>query len=328
MFGVAASLRHTVLVLEARGGTYGGLAALYGELDPNGGLRRSSPRGPGLPESIEALYARPLEWALGMVAVDPRSYSVLRYDPDAWHFDPFLFDDAMLVGGGALDTTSPDDPVERRLAQFGARWEDQKQKVILGSFLTREKWMDELLEYLDTELRVDAMSARTPGFEHLFARSAHGSKQLFWTSQTVDTDGYAEPTEDEPPSFDENTRRSLRRSRLCYRRSRLFRLHRHLCRLLGHLCRLPRLPYRRSRLCYRRSCLCYRRSRLRYRRSRLCYRRSCLCYRRSCLRYRRSCLWRLPRRHRSLCSRCRQHLCRALPSRSGSKLCHSSSKPL
>ena len=66
---------------------------MYGELDPNGGLRRSSPRGPGLPESIEAQYARPLEWALGMVAVDPRSYSVLRYDPDAWHFDPFLFGD-------------------------------------------------------------------------------------------------------------------------------------------------------------------------------------------------------------------------------------------
>ena len=201
MFGVAASLGRTVLVLEVRGGTYGRLAVLYGERDPNGVLRRRPPRGSGLYESIEALYTRPLEWALSMVAVDPRSYSVLRYDPDASHFDPWLFEESMLAGGGALDTP-PNDPVEQRLAQFCARWEDEKQQVILGSFITRDKWMDELLEYLDTELRVDAMSVQTPGFEHRFARSAHGSRQLYWTSQTVDADGFVE-SGDEPPPFEE-----------------------------------------------------------------------------------------------------------------------------
>ena len=199
MFGVAASLERTILVLEAHGGTYGRLAAFYGERDTSGALRRRPPRGPGDSESIESLYTRPLEWALGMVAVDPRSYSVLRYDPRGSHFEPFLFDESMLAGGGALAATPPDDPVEQRLAQFGARWEDVKQTVVLGSFLTREKWMDELLEYFDSELRVDAVSVRTPGFEHLFARSAHGSKQLFWTSQTVDADGFAETAMDEPP---------------------------------------------------------------------------------------------------------------------------------
>ena len=210
MFATAASLGRTVLVLESRGGVFSRLAAFYGELDTTGALRRRPPRGPGLPESIEALYTRPIDWAIGMVSVNPRSYSLLRYDPDTSHFDPWLFDESMLVGGGALDTTPPVDPVEQRLAQFGARWPDEKQTVILGSFLTREVWMDELLKYLDTELRVDAMSVRTPGFEHLFARSTHGSKQLYSTSQTLDADGFAdmngdepEPTDDEPPSFDD-----------------------------------------------------------------------------------------------------------------------------
>ena len=70
-----------------------------------------------------------------MIAISPRAYSVVRLDRDAQHFDPFVFADLMLAGGDRFIGTDDPDPVAQRLASFGARWEDEKQRVIVGSYV-------------------------------------------------------------------------------------------------------------------------------------------------------------------------------------------------
>ena len=188
MFAVAAKLSRPVVSLEllpanetgAR--NYGKDALVYADRGFDGLLSRSQG---ATGETIQSYTTMPLTEVLAMIAISPRAYSVVRLDRDAQHFEPFVFADSMLAGGERFSGTDDPDPVTQRLASFGARWEDEKQRVIIGSYVTRER-LEELCDYLDKELLVDTMVLHVPAFEYEFSRSSHGARHLTWSSMMTD----------------------------------------------------------------------------------------------------------------------------------------------
>ena len=103
LFGLSVKLGRPLLVFEVDAqGDYNADARLYGAIDTDGSLRRTTKE----PITIHSYYTLPHASAIAMLTKD---VSALRYDRSALHFDPILKQEATL----ATEAPAPQPPVAK-----------------------------------------------------------------------------------------------------------------------------------------------------------------------------------------------------------------------
>lgn len=162
-FGVSQALEREIVVLENGDDGHLNPASCYGLLDPGGGLFKNAARGSSL-ATIESFKSVPFATVLEMLR-SPRPPLVLEFD-GVNHFSPLV-------------TYPPvtDAEIEAKFAELGCHWEDENKLAIVGNAVTYEK-IDELSEFLDKRLKVDAIAVMTPERRYDLERSRYGNRCL------------------------------------------------------------------------------------------------------------------------------------------------------
>ena len=162
-FGVSQALEREIVVLENGDDGYLNPTSCYGLLDPGGGLFKNAARGSSL-ATIESFKSVPFATVLEMLR-SPRPPLVLEFD-GVNHFSPLV-------------TYPPvtDAEIEAKFAELGCHWEDENKLAIVGNAVTYEK-IDELCEFLDKRLKVDAIAVMTPERRYDLERSRYGNRCL------------------------------------------------------------------------------------------------------------------------------------------------------
>ena len=124
LFGLSINLGRSILVFELRSdGQVNADALLYGARDADGSLRRTTKD----PITISSYTNLSYRDALSFLRTKP-DVSVLLYDRDARHFDPFVFsapDDAT-VAPPPVERTTVDERAERERAAVDAKAERER----------------------------------------------------------------------------------------------------------------------------------------------------------------------------------------------------------
>jgi len=162
-FGVSQALEREIVVLENGDDGHLNPASCYGLLDPGGGLFKNAGRGSS-PATIESFKSVPFVTVLEMLR-SPHPPLLLEFD-GVNHFSPFV-------------THPPvtDAEIEAKFAELGCHWKDGGKLAIVGNAVTYEK-IDELSEFLDKRLNVDAMAVMTPEGRYDLERSRYGNRCL------------------------------------------------------------------------------------------------------------------------------------------------------